>query len=60
MSDRKRCPTTHKLGILPETSVNARKVIRSVCDRPEGHTSKTHRGRLLFGNDIVGLLEWEA
>ncbi len=59
VSDRPRCKTTTKVATVPPISSGPARVIRAVCDRPIGHP-RDHRGRLIFGNEIIGIYEWEG
>jgi len=58
MSERPRCKTTRKFGVIAATDSLPSRIVRAVCDRPD-HDSPKHRGRLLVGNEIVGVIEWE-
>lgn len=58
MSETRRCTVIVYMGNLDQKDGRPTKAVRSICDRPKGHPGWQHKGRLIIGNDVHGIVEW--
>lgn len=58
MTERRRCHSAVYVGQLDLKDGCPTKALRAICDRPIGHSGSSHKGRLLVGSDVWGIVEW--